>query len=763
MDAYAVICSGRYFVRVEYPWPILFLLIFVPECGQRMMRDDQRSGALLLLANIGVNSRRIWKAKISIWFFVMCIVGLSVSSLDAVIPAYTATYPNNTGLDHSRIYQLIEAIRVPLFGVDRAFLKQEASWTADRWLQTGVCLSAVLGLFSIGQLTACWIRLQIVAFGASFAAVMAGVALLVTAVVLDWPVWIGVVPIPACFLLATGVTARLWIEGRITRRLRVTQVALIVIPCSLFPFLAWIGWMIQPYMAGESFIRESGTTSWSVYNLQHSPTPEIAHLSAVAHTSSTKWQELDNTEDAECWYRFADTFDESKLKQNINSHGALSNTPSSIWLSGFPRLDIAPDQISRLLLPFDTLLEQKKRIPLLPIIWTSPWSKTPAVPLTMVLLEDARQRELSGDIDGAMRQIVRTIRLNHSLALQTSTWIDWLVCLDAKRVALGRLRLLLGSADLSNIDLDALDAELKQPNVLMEQSFSDAAELQNPSTMLQRRSLFWASTLFDKQSFFEQLHQLPKRQQGFALHEKNLLLDPVRFEAEVIGTRTRALHLMMFSEVMLKDRYRKLRTNGRIQFPPDDQSRSIAFQHLKRYLATSAFADLDVDESVLESDDIGNSYSSFQIDTLASERATLLTIQLQKYRIAHGKFPESLIDLPELDRTDTLIRTDPWTGTLFFYAGPNHAPPLRLRYVTDKPPVTFGQPLLFTPGALQVRLKSYVPLPPENGSVKMYKLPENAILFLGLSDVVDWRYEQIASKVTVQCDIRMESATQPLE
>lgn len=53
--------------------------------------------------------------------------------------------------------------------------------------------------------------------------------------------------------------------------------------------------------------------------------------------------------------------------------------------------------------------------------------------------------------------------------------------------------------------------------------------------------------------------------------------------------------------------HRKFRTNGRIQFPPDDQSRSIAFQHLKRYLATSAFADLDVNEPVLESDDIGNS------------------------------------------------------------------------------------------------------------------------------------------------------------
>lgn len=120
-----------------------------------------------------------------------------------------------------------------------------------------------------------------------------------------------------------------------------SQAALVVIPCTIFPFLAWIVWMIQPYMAAVSFSRESGASLWGVYNLQNSPTPEIAHLSAIAHTSSANWQELDNPEDAETWYRFADDFEASRLKQAINdfhskTHSAASIAPYSIWTSSFP-------------------------------------------------------------------------------------------------------------------------------------------------------------------------------------------------------------------------------------------------------------------------------------------------------------------------------------------------------------------------------------------------------------------------------------------
>lgn len=753
-----VICIARSFILVGPPFTFLFLLIFVHECGQRTMRDDQRSGALSLLANIGIQPRQIWRIKIQTWFLVMCLVGLALCGLDAVFPCKTG-HPA-----HFIIFRIVDAIRVPLAGVDPKNLRQEAFSIADRWLQAGVCLSAVLGLFSIGQLTACWFRLQIVAFGASFIAVGSGAALITAAVVFDWPIWIGVVPIPVCFLLATAITARLWIEGRATWRLRITQAALVVIPCTIFPFLAWIVWMIQPYMAAVTFSHESGASLWGVYNLQNSPTPEIAHLSAIAHTSSANWQELDNPEDAETWYHFADDFEASRLKQDINdfhlkTHSAASIAPYSIWTSSFPPVDIAPDEIHKLLLPFDTLYEHSNRVPLLPVIWTSPWSQTPAVRLTMVLLEDARKRELSGDVNGALRQIGRAIRLNHSLALQTSSWDDWLLCLQAKRAALGRMRLLLGSADLSNIDLDTLYAALKQPNVMLEQSFSDGAEIQNPTAMLQRRSLFWASALLDNESLFERIHRLPKRQQSFELQEKKFLLDEARFEAEVWGTRMRALQLMRFSQVMLEDKYRKLTTSGRTHVPSADQARSTGLQHLQRYLATSTFTDLDVDQTVLESADASDFFVSKTINTIASERATLLTIMLQKYRIVHGKFPDSLIDLSEIDRTDTLIRTDPWTGTPFLYISPNHAPPLRLEFVTSAPLITFGQPVLHTPGVLQIGLKSYVPLPTANGSIEMYKLPENVILFLGLSDGIDWRYEQIASKVTVNSDVEIESLT----
>lgn len=67
----AIICVGRYFSNGGYLWPFMFLLVFIHECGQRTMREDQRSGCVLLLANMGVHPLQIWIAKIFTWLLVM--------------------------------------------------------------------------------------------------------------------------------------------------------------------------------------------------------------------------------------------------------------------------------------------------------------------------------------------------------------------------------------------------------------------------------------------------------------------------------------------------------------------------------------------------------------------------------------------------------------------------------------------------------------------------------------------------------------------
>ncbi len=739
-----MICAGRYFSSAFYPWPFLFLFVFVHECGQRTMREDQRTGSISLLANIGVHPLQVWISKTFVWLFVVCIVGIAVIAIDNCNfePGISKPTPALPG----RVSDIVDAIRVPQWG-QRPDSQKPPSTSADHWLQLSVCFAVTLGLFSLGQLTASWIRNQIIAFAASLIAVFASALLFNLVIFGDWPAWVTLVPIPFCLLFATAATARHWIDRRETWRLRLDQLALLVIPFVVFPILGSYGRQWQPQLALSSLSKETGIAIRLADNLPNTNiSPEMASLLAMAKTPSENWRDLDKPADTKCWYEFATALERFPLHQMAIPQGGyrgdrIANYREPLLLSNAIYLEKGPEIIRELLQPFDDVLAKTNAFPPLPIAWTAPWSNTPTVPLSLLLLENARHREADGDIAGAVNQIVRAIRVTKSQAMQTSSWANWLACLDAERVALGRLRILLGTADLSSSDLESLLAELK--SVV-------AIQWQDPRMMLQRRTLFWSDVML-RGPFVMELATLPPVQQDFEIEEISLRIQKT-WRVLKGSEALRACDTMMFSKSLLVSKYNSMAIDGKAQFLAQLQAERI--QQLKRFIATSHFADLDVDIQAAGSETESATLNP-QIDTIASERATLLTIMLQKYRIAHGKFPESLLELPDSGPLDDLIRTDPWTGSEFFYGPPGHTPPFRLGLSGDETPVVFGQPVLFTPGALQARLKSYDGLTIVKDSFEMYKLPENLIPFLGLSDVVDLRYEQISSKVTV--DVRVDN------
>jgi len=748
-----LICSGRYFSSFDFPFPFLFLLVFIHECGQRTMREDQRTKAISLLANVGVHPLQIWFSKTFVWLCVACAVGYVVIATDAVIPD---GYPMGARTEaRTRIHEMVTSIRVPESGLP--FGNRSIPLTSlDHDRQVGIWLSAVIGLFSLGQLTACWIQRQIIAFAASLLVFFLAIFGVNTVVAWDWPVWITLFPISLCGLLAPALTARSWIERRVTWSLRMKQFAMVIVPCTLFPLLGQSAWLAQPINAMK---REPGIGEWvwSIHNLKNpGNSPEIAQLSAMAKSRAEDWLELDKPEETQCWYEFAAALKQSPLHQMAVSSGlsVQDRMPDNLVLllsqSAYQESD--HKTIQELLQPFDEMLAKNDAFPLLPISWTGPWSKTPAVALSILLLEDARHREASGDVAGAVQQIVRAIRANRSLAKQTSSWGNWLACLDAERVALGRLRILLGSADLSAIDLDSLQSELTSALVMSHHNGNPVIQFPEPTMMLQRRSLFYGDACLGG-TLLERVQKLPIIQRAFEVNERAADLRSTLHNLYGTASTSRAFFLMKYSEALLLEKYNNMTVQD-VRFLQRSWPERI--QELNRFMATSYVADLNVDLEILSCHDIESHYIVPHIDTIASERATLLTIMLQKYRIAHGKFPESLIDLQLDSYADRLILPDPWTGSPFFYAAPNHTPALRLRYDTETPPVTPGQPLLFTPGRSGASVNSYVPPPAENASVEMYKLPANVILFLGLNDAVDWRYSQVATTVKVDSEVKQE-------
>ncbi len=737
-----LICSGRYFSSIDYPWPFLFLIVFIHECGQRTMRDDQRTKAISLLANLGVHPLQIWLSKTFFWLCFACAVGCIVIATDVAIPDGRPTGTRTEA--RTRIHEIVTSIRVPEFSLPLDYNSLSLT-SLDRDRQIGVSLSAVIGLFSLGQLTASWMRSQIIAFASSLLVFILSVTGFHAVLSWDWPVWITLFPIAMCGLLAPAMTARYWIERRVTWSLRMKQFAMVLVPCTLFPLPGQSAWRAQPIVAIN---RDPGMSGWVYFNLQNpGNSPEAAQLMAMAKSRSEDWLELDKPEETRCWYEFAAVKRLSLHRTAIpSSHSMQDRMPGNPLLSQAVDQESDPKIIQEVLQPFDEVLAKNDAFPLLPISWTGPWSKTPAVALSILLLEDARHREANGDIAGAVKQIVRTIRVNRSLSMQTSSWANWLACLDAERVALGRLRIILGTADLSAIDLDSLESQLTSALVVSHHNGNLASHFPEPTTMLHRRSLFYGDACLGG-TLLERVDKLPIIQQAFEVNERAANLRSTLHNLYGTASSSRAFFTMKYSEALLVEKYNNMAVQGRVRFLQESWPERI--QQLNRFMATSYVADLNIDLEILSAHGIESYYIVPQIDTIASERATLLTIMLQKYRVAHEIFPESLIDLQLGGPANNLIQTDPWTGAPFVYAASGHTPMLRLRDKTETPPVTPGQPLLFTPGGSGASVNSYIAPLPASGSMEMYKLPENVILFLGLRDAIDSQYSQVATTVTV--------------
>ena len=428
-----------------------------------------------------------------------------------------------------------------------------------------------------------------------------------------------------------------------------------------------------------------------------------------------------------------------------NDHSGNQDRQQPVLLSHCQPPDADPEVVRELLRPFDAALEQNDAFPLLPIAWTTPWSATPAAMITAVLLEDARFREANGDISGAIRQMVRAIHLCRSLSLQTAAWNDWLRCLDAERVALGRLRLILGTAELSAVDLQTLFETLKSELFSKQTDGRIVLQWHDPWPMLRRRTVFWTDAAADPQGYFEVLWELPVAARGFDA-EYRLQQAVVDFEFRLGRIHAaRAVHAMAFSEALLWERYRQFGSSGRVQFYGTSQTESI--NQLRRFLATSTVGDLEKDLVVLDANDRTSGILAPHIDTIASERATLLTIKLQQFRLAHKTLPASLLELKDDDPSNTLIYQDPWSGAPFFYTNQTAGHAVRLWGGFKSPDAARGSALLASTGWWALNFHSMFGQIAHTEPIEVYELPPAVVLFVGPNDPVDWRLKQIATSV----------------
>jgi hypothetical protein len=352
---------------------------------------------------------------------------------------------------------------------------------------------------------------------------------------------------------------------------------------------------------------------------------------------------------------------------------------------------------------------------------------------------DATSRERHGDVVGAVQQHIRAIRLARSLANQTSSWNNWTACVRSEQAALENLRLLLGSADLSSVDLETVFNELLE--LLIFSKTNRHWQMLDPRIMLRRRMHFWGLAAYDDKTISD-IRGESLDSDAFAGSMSTVSELEEQLKSMGSATRSRAFGTIYLSLLIQNTEWSGMNFGGRVGLA-DHYDASIeasivsASQAVQRFAATSTIGDLNEDPTMI-SDRLDPRLFPATVNLIAEERATLVTVLLQRHRMIRGRFPDSLMELAEGDELISICLIDPWSGTPFFYAPKGLPKPIRLGFENEQYRISAGQPLLFSAGRFARPLHQYLQDPPrqEGEPYSVATLPPNLILFVGLDDRV---------------------------
>lgn len=705
---------GGYAFDLDSITPPTFM-VFVPlfvcfECGQRSLRDDQRSGTLRTLASMGLSPGTVWIAKTLIWLGTAAASIATILLLDFLL-AWWAQAPADRSL-----WTPGNTPGLRLF-VGTLYLDVISAYG----------IAAIVAAFSVGQLAAAWVERQILAFAVGLLSMFFIVVLGAMFFNFGWSLWLTAVPIAIVLLAIAGWTSTEWVEGRWSWRIVLRRMAMLVVPVVVCSALGWSWWRYEPQWA-MSRLRGLAEFRESI----HQPSEKLIH-----QMDGSFWKEVTSARDeASPWNRF------SRLLVSVESVpvsvARLESRRTYKILAG-PEW---AENIAKLLEPFDELVSQSAEAwPDLPIEMTTPWEDR-LVPLAIVgvLIEDARLKTSAGQYQDAGQRLILAVQLARKFALQTASWDKWRTCLLAEQSALDHLRALT-NAHSAELELPKLYGSLQESVLVKFDSDQRPIVLfPDPRPMLHRRTLY-AGLLYGIDSNEDYRKSVSRR---FSLGE----MDSISFWSSGIHDSGigRQADLMRYSEMLVRMRLNNVPIGGNILF--DGRSRPpIEYHHQNhdRLLDRSALWDLPTDAEVLHRLPASNSAITAMGTAMANERAALLTLLLQQHRKDHGSFPATLFDLNIDPVAQRLVRIDPFTGQTFFYAPAGVSKPVLLTPAAvrseDQLRAPKNQPLLASAGPLGGLTMETATLPPKTEQDplqwKFVKLPENAIVFLMYSTSQD--------------------------
>lgn len=629
------------------------------ECGQRTVRSEQIHGTLRFLSCLGLSPERIWFTKTLCWFFTGAFI-VAISIL--LNPAWLLT------LQGSHI------------------------------ISTHMFLAAIWS-FAAGQLAACWIRRQLLAFIVATFLTIDGWLLMKTLAGWQWSIPMTLIPYAVCALFVAGITARHWVDGRMNRTIALRNAACLMVPLLGFTLAGWFQWRYEPRILMYSMLND----------------PKLKEILPYLSQGSLIQPGKANTQEQQhCWKQLNE-----RLERVRNRFRSGPETP----LSAFNRATdyLTPEDCASFLEPFSDMLElDAYEWPLLPRSFCTPWSRMYHLVVIRALMEDSKIAERQKEFSRAADRLILACRLSKWMAQQTSSWDRWSACLIAEQNALLQLQILVNTHP-ARFDLPALLASLNRTtNSPWELPATD------PSQMLSNRTKF--AILYHqavRDPVFRQQFQSEFADSGFHGPEEITSLFQQATEMG-IGGLGRNVDILRYSEVVTT-----------LGYPAAASQDTMAGFHNFVAKHLGALATYNQQPTLWDTyqdatyNSLNMSRVSIPNDTIAMERATTLVILLQQHRKVHGTLPQSLLELEGLSRNDLrLLLSDPYTaGGHFGYLVSGVRTQIRVDQETRTGLLTAEQqPLLFTSSSIN-RLSAEEPWQQTSQNFNI-DIPKDFIVFL---------------------------------
>ncbi|QDT56061.1 hypothetical protein Pan44_41110 [Caulifigura coniformis] len=610
--------------------------------GVLSFREEQRQSLMSFLSDRGISPARVWAVKSFIWFSAAVGVAAFMLAVDAVTAAPQVSWSVTTPFRP--------------FGIPAFDPAQSSRGEGPRDDESVVRLCSVVGalfvgLFLVGQVVSCWVRRTVLAV--SLASLGTVLFLIWVGMIInkDIPLSGAVWPVLIALMLAIWATRRAWMEQWSGWRLRVRQIAWIVIPflgCAGFA-LASRGWQVPDTDPGFDWRAQAAAMdrfdkAWSV-RWEHAVNGSLpGERSAIQAQGEAAAERARRREKAAKEFSAGTPWDAKALEAAAGSIDPLM-TASVLEPSGFsiPRaLTALEDSVFRNAVLLNSV----------------PGGMTAPRPM----------------LNGHLHRISNALAGVHDLQRQASSWSDLASCLRAEGRLLAALR--------------AWAAQPEQDEALLDEALALIAGRVSPSDrpagltddlalsareMLKRRYVILRGFCTGEGRIGEAIVSQRKADGG---PEARWF-----YSRLAAAERERVLRLLNWATLqelrMPFASLPELQTAGNA--PATWENRQVDFA---RYAKTTPLLPPELADAahIIPQGDTISAWQGFMIGVQQRRNLTAVAIALQRHRLLEGTFPVSLGDLA------SPLPHDPFTGQPFFFqSGLADAKPLEAAAVTSIP------------------------------------------------------------------------------